>query len=514
MGNENLFCGVAFNYHDSSVAFGIGDKIKLVLEAERIFKKKKMRCNPQEMEDLIKIGLHILGKTPDEVDYWAMGTLRNPWLDDRDKISQPPYWRMVGFLGKKRISMVVNHHLAHATTYLYSPFKDATILTCDGGGDPGERTSVYQGTGDSLEKSFLDVSSFITAKPYDLISTYLYGYPRAEGKLMALAAFGTPRKDFLKKLEENIRELCTTDYEKGNRLLDKLFPGLNGKTIDSRDACDLAASLQYLFVKHRVRDVQEVVDKLHPAYLVLSGGACLNLEVNTRAYNKFGLPIFIPPCCDDTGVALGSLVYMMTQVNGRRPLVKLPFLGKGATHYSYDGKTMKILAQALIDDQIVLVHNSQAEIGPRALGNRSFIVRPDSVEMKRVLSQEIKQREAYRPLAPIVTEDKMGDYFIGPGSSPFMLHQYSVKPDRTSQVQGGIHKDGTSRVQTVTRTENAFMYDLIKSFGEMSGIAPVLLNTSLNLHGEPISNDLEDTLSISTRVNYPHKIVYNGGIIK
>ncbi len=512
MARNKLFCGIAFNYHDSSIAIGEGDEIKLVLEAERIFRKKKMRCNVSEMEFLVKIGLNSIGKEPKDVNYWAMETLLNPLLDEKDKTPSEPVWRNIDFLGEKVRSLVVNHHLAHASSYLFSPFNSATVLTCDGGGDCGERVTVYRGEGDNLEKVEIDSQNFITAKPYDLISTFLYGYPKAEGKLMALSAFGNPDEKTINILENNLEALCTTDYESGDTLLQELFPGLKeGAVRNYKKVVNLAASLQYLFVNERVNDAKRSIELAGLQNLVLSGGSCLNLEANTHILDHTRAPLFVPSCCDDTGESLGALAYLMTKVNGKRPMVNLPYLGNGIREIAYSENTIRNITDALLDNQIIIVHNSKSEIGPRALGNRSFLARPDSEAMKELLSVRVKSREAYRPLAPLVREDKVGEYFIGPNTSPFMLHQYRLRESFRKSLVGAIHVDDTSRAQTVSQTDNPFIYDLLSNFGDRTGIY-ALLNTSLNLQGVPIPKIIESNSSVP-KEGAPFFIILEEGFV-
>ena len=515
MEKKNLLCGVAFNYHDSSVSFALDDQVLLVLEAERVFRLKKKGCNSKEMERLILYGLNLLNKDADDVSYWALETLLNPWLDEKDRYPNPPVWRDINILGKKRKSLVINHHLSHAAAFLFTQMDTATIFNCDGGGDFGERVTVYTGNGTTLTKENFNVSDFITAKPYDLCATYLYNYPRCEGKLMALAAYGTPKGEYISRLEGLLPILCTTTYEVGDEVLTKAFPGLKGKASSLNvDACDFSASVQEVFVRHRMRDIGKVTETFRNQNLVLSGGACLNLEVNTEVWKTLNYSqIFIPPCCDDTGQSLGAISYLITELFGTRPNMELPFVGIGRAHFSFSQKNIDELVDNLLDNQIIIVHNSKAEIGPRALGNRSFIARPDSMEVKEILNHQIKAREDYRPLAPMVLEEKVHEYFIGPNKSPFMLDQYEVRRNVRALIEGVIHRNNTARAQTVTRKHNPFMYDLIKRFGERTGIY-VLVNTSLNLKGEPISNTIEQTMSISSKIKQSHKVVYNGVVVK
>ncbi len=514
MNKPNLTCGIAFNFHDSSVSFAENKKIKLVLEAERVFRKKKMSCSPQEMETLIRTGLRLMKRNVDEVSYWALATLRNPWISFEDSFPNPPVWRDIKILGKNRRVLVVNHHLSHASAYLFSPFNNSVVISCDGGGDRGERFSVFKTDDSSLTKEEIGFDDYITAKPYDLISTYLYNAPMCEGKLMALSAYGEPQERHISTLEALIPALNKIYYDESDKLLSLIFPGLKGAASHTnREACNLAASLHYSFVQHRLKDIERISKRYNTPNLVLVGGACLNLEVNSEVWRR-GLSRsdpFIPPCCDDTGQSLGALAYLINEVYGK-PQANLPYTGKGPKNIDLSEEVLDTLVQDLLDNKFLLIHNSKAEIGPRALGNRSFIARPDNLDVKEIV-QSIKGRERYRPVAPITLEEKVPEYFIGPSSSPFMLHQYMINPSKTEQIKSVIHRNQTARTQTVTPNSNFFMYELIKRFGDRTGTY-VLVNPSLNLKGEPLSNTIQDTQSISQKIPYTHRVIYNGRIIR
>lgn len=248
--------------------------------------------------------------------------------------------------------------------------------------------------------------------------------------------------------------------------------------------------------------------------LVLAGGACLNLDVNTEILDSFpNMNHFIASCCDDTGQSLGSLCILMVEVLNVRPYVNLPYLGVGEEQFTYTTDSIDKIVDVLLKDGVVVLHNGKAEVGPRALGNRSFIVRPDKIEVKQKLSEKIKQREGYRPVAPVVLEEKVHEYFIGPATSPFMLYKYKVIQSAREKIKGGAHHDNSARVQTINRRTNPFLYDLIKRFGERTGIY-VLLNTSLNLKGDPISNSIEDSMEIYSKIDGPKILIYNGTIEK
>lgn len=532
MPKERLYCAFAFNVHDSSVSFAIENKVILVLEAERIFKQKKKRCDLAEMELLIGTGLKYLDKKPEDITGWTMTTLNNPFLtrndivDEKTTFPKEPYNKEISILGTNTKALVVNHHLSHAATYLFSGFSQAIITTCDGGGDHnpkigiGECFAVYRGDGNNITR-YYDINSteLITGKTYATCAVFIYNAKPCEGKLMALAAFGKVREEYLEKLKTLYRKIETVDYPIGEKILEDNFQGLRGTASGnnpSAEAKDFCATVQFFFSEQRVKNTKSIVDKIYKENdnFVLAGGTGLNLDLNSLLLK--GLPKmqhYIAPCCDDTGQSLGALSMLIVKETGLRPEVRLPYLGMGEENISYKLETISKVSDILSKDGIVVLHNYKAEIGPRALGNRSLIGRADSLVVKKKLSEEIKQRESYRPVAPVTIEERVNDYFVGPQSSPFMLYKYDVLESKKDKIEGAIHYDGSARVQTITKKSNAFLYDLIKTYGKKTG-THILLNTSLNLKGDPIANTLEDSLKIYEKITGPKVLVYDGNIEK
>lgn len=526
---EKLFCSIAFNMHDSSVSFALGNKIVLVLEAERVFREKKKMCNHQEMEYLIKYGLNLLNKKVDDIGYWSMATLNNPYLtrfdiiDFEEKKLKEPYWKKISFFGHERKILIVNHHLAHSAIYLSTGFKSAIIISCDGGGDfnesvnVGECLAVYKGDGNSIIRQELPSENFVTGKIYGACSDFLYNSKCSEGKLMALAGFGNVRDEYYNFLKQNFNKIEAKSYRRIAQILDTSFPDLRGKAgLESVDAKDFAATVHEFFINKRLENINYIIEKFfaNEEALILAGGAGLNLDLNTKVWETYpNLEHFIAPCCDDTGQSLGALCILINKVLNVRPEINFPYLGEGQEKFTYTSETLGKALATLLKDGVVILHNGKSEIGPRALGNRSLIARPDSLEVKRNLSEKIKQRESYRPIAPVVSEDKVGEYFMGPKKSPFMLYRYKVITSKIDKIIGAVHIDNSARAETVSHNSNPFLYDLIGRFGDKTGIY-VLLNTSLNLKGNPITNKLEESLDVYEKIETPKMIVYNGAIIK
>lgn len=529
-----LLCGIAFNYHDSSVSFAVDNKIILVLEAERVFRKKKKACSREEMDYLIRYGLELLKKKVEDIDHWSMTTFNNPYLEPSDiadfekKEIRTPYWKKISLFGSEKDVLIINHHLAHAGVYLATDFDGAIIISCDGGGDIDPRTNineclaVFKGDKNGIIKQNLPSENYITGKTYGVCSTFIYGQKLhdsnpSEGKLMALAGLGKVRKEYYTFLEQNFDRIEKTDYAQVMAILETSIPHLKGlATVPTEDAKDFAATVHKFFIDKRLENISHIIKKVSSGeeVIILTGGASLNIDLNTKVAETYPtFKHFVAPCCDDTGQSLGALCILISSVLQTRPAVDFPYLGEGQEKFGYASKTLDIAVDILLKDGILILHNGKSEIGPRALGNRSFIARPDKPEVKKKLSEKIKQRESYRPVAPVALEEKTGEYFTGPKQSPFMLYRYEVIKSQVENIIGAVHVDNSARVQTVSHDTNPFLYDLIKTFGEKTGTY-VLLNTSLNLKGQPLANKIQDSLDIYEKIDGPKGVIYDGELIK
>jgi carbamoyltransferase len=509
-----VLCAFSFNYHDSSVAVSRGKEVLLILEAERVFRRKKLCASPDQMADLINIALREVSASPDDVMYWATTNLRNPWVGPMlSAEGQELADTTIDILGAKRPCLVVGHHRSHAASFFLSGLDTALVSTCDGGGDDGQLSGWYLGKGISLERvDQIDDGQPVSGLLYRYVSDFLFGQIHCEGKLMALAAFGQPDEQLMADLMEVRKALRPFDVEDGFTLLKKLIGDRHGQAVSEPLAvAEIASSLQACFESGRAADIERhSSDKA--CGTVLAGGACLNIGANRRIFDDSRSLPYIPPCCDDTGQALGALGELIVRVCGARPSVGLPYTGHGTRQYpAPDDATIRVCAEHIARGGILLVHNGAAEIGPRALGHRSFLARATSMETKKLLSEEVKQREWYRPVAPVVREADCSTFFVGPPRSDFMLFRFNVRPSWHAELTGCVHADGSARVQTLPEGSDPFLEALLARYGQDFG-PPVLLNTSLNLRGEPLADDIEDCATILRRMPVGGMLVHDSRI--
>lgn len=246
-------------------------------------------------------------------------------------------------------------------------------------------------------------------------------------------------------------------------------------------------------------------------HLALAGGFTLNCPTNSRLMESFGFKHFLaPPCVSDCGIALGIGLFSFY-----KEMKKFNFLLQGAYYGDADyeinnavnNPTYKAFIKSVkgfdinqfvedIKKEPLIWFDGRAEIGPRALGHRSLLADPRNEKSKEILN-EIKQRQWWRPVAPMVLEDKLNEWFEGSESSPYMLRTYLVKSEKQNLIPAVIHLDGSARVQTVDNNSD-ILYEIIYAFYKDTGV-PVLCNTSLNDRGEPIINTITEALNFALR---------------
>jgi carbamoyltransferase len=291
---------------------------------------------------------------------------------------------------------------------------------------------------------------------------------------MGMAAYG---RDHYHHVMEAVLVRDLEEIEFGQNL----HTGVDDEFMGSLSNEDIAASAQTLLERLIGNIMQRARDFKWSTNLVYQGGVALNCLANRTLGNYFD-DIWIMPCPGDAGSSLGAaaLVY------GKRLHWRNAYLG----HNIPGAYPVDDLVRGLLDDGIVGVANGRAEFGPRALGNRSLLADPRGTEIKDQVNA-IKRRQQFRPFAPVILEEVADMYFDMPKGFDSSRYMQTVARCRHPDLFPAIvHKDGTSRVQTVPR-DGSGIRQVLEQWDQHTG-CPMLLNTSLNIRGEPMVNDLDD----------------------
>jgi len=364
---------------------------------------------------------------------------------------------------------------------------------------------------------------------YTAVTTYLgFEALEGEGKVMGLASYGKPAYlDKFKQIVQVYPDMSFSidqrffGFNQGWRMYNRRFVQLFGKERKSEESieerhCDIAASLQKFIEDVLIGMARRLHQEVNLDNLCLAGGLFLNCVANTKILEETPFrEVFIQPAAGDSGGALGVAAYIYNSIlkNPRNNRMNHAYLGpdfsqnqmrralvSGGLNFEEfnDDFLFKHIAQKLSENKIVGWFQGSMEFGPRALGNRSILANPGNPKMKDYLNQKVKKRESFRPYAPAVLEEKIGEFFNAKQFSPFMLLSARVNNDKKDIIPAVTHIDGSARVQSVGKDINPRLWNLIKEFESITGL-PLVLNTSFNLNREPIVCAPEEAVSCFKR---------------
>lgn len=403
----------------------------------------------------------------------------------------------------------VEHHVSHAASaFLPSPYTNAAVMTIDGRGELA--TTTYNvGSGNDITRIGDVKMPHSLGLLYERLTTYLgFLHSSDEYKVMALASYGKP--EFVKDFREMISIAGKGQYMIQNERLEERFgpARLRHEEFGSHQF-NIAHSLQAVLEETVLELTDWLYKETKQENLCLAGGVALNCVLNARIRDKSPFKnIWIQPAAGDSGTALGAAEWIDAK---ERKSEKKDFImdhvywGPGYTdaeieHFLNWAKVpyrkmvdiAEETAEILAQDKIIGWYQGRMEFGPRALGSRSILASPISPYMQSRLN-EVKDREDFRPVAPVVLEEDAGDWFEGPEYSPFMLFIYDVKPDKADKIPAVRHTDGTARIQTINADQHPEYYKLLKAFKKRTGV-PILVNTSFNTLGKPIVSSPRDAV--------------------
>lgn len=441
-----------------------------------------------------------------------------PAIDLNLYLRKPLFRVKQGFTGKV---VFVGHHEAHAAAAFFSsPYEEAAVLSVDRGGDYLSTWLGY-GQGNQLKPISLVRQPHSLGEIYAAVTEYLGFLPNCdEGKVMGLAPYGDGTYvDKFSKLVNLTADGFEVDldyfvyhYKSGwysRKFIDDFGPKrLPGEQIGPRHQ-DMAAAVQVTTEEAALHLANILAKTTGSKNICLGGGVALNSCMNARILlnGKFD-NIFIQPAAGDAGNALGAAYYIWhalldqkrveplahaylgPEYSDREILAAIKSAGLG---HQRPENAEKYAASKIAEGKIIGWFQGRAEVGPRALGNRSILANATLAETKDIVNLKIKKRESFRPFAPAMQSEHAAEYIEDYYPSPFMLLVLDIKKSRRSAVPSITHVDGTARLQTVEKNSNRRLWNLIEEFRLITGI-PVVMNTSFNVQGEPIVQTPADAI--------------------
>jgi carbamoyltransferase len=545
-----LILGLSCFYHDAAACLLRDGSVVAAASEERFSRKKQDSKFPIEA---IQYCLDEAGVGPNELDaviFYDKPILKFDRLlrsqiqtfpfSFRHFVESMPRWMSNQFrlpktlkkkLGYEGPVLYSEHHLSHAASSFYtSGFDEAAVLTVDGVGEWATATWGV-GKGNALEIKGEIQFPHSLGLLYSAFTWYCgFKVNSAEYKLMGLAPYGQPK--FVDAIREIIHiaddgsfhlDMKHFDFARGQRMFNRAFEKCLGRPrrpqedpiMDSHYK-DVARSIQEITNESMVKMARDVLEKSGQKRLCLAGGVALNCVANGHILRDSGVEeLYIQPAAGDAGSAMGAAYVLWNGIldNERQPALPSPYLGPefsneeiqvyldgiGAIYTVYSDEDLyQNVAKSLEDTKVVGWFQGRMEWGPRALGHRSILADPRHPKMREIINMKIKMREGFRPFAPTVLEDHIGEYFQLDRPSPYMLLVAPVQPDK--DLPAITHVDGSARVQSINRNQDPRYFDLLTAFHQLTG-CPVLINTSLNVRGEPIVNSPKDAYECFMRTH-------------
>jgi len=465
--------GISANSHNAALAVFSNNSLVFASESERF---SKIKNDPNIDEQLIK---HALLYGEPELVCWY----EDPFKKRLRQLmaGQGPFlYNFTKHFDCKH--KFINHHYSHACAgYFTSKFHRAAIVVIDAIGE-FKTLSIWEANGPDVQLKYQLRYPNSIGLWYSAMTKRCGFKPNEEEYvLMALSAFGDKNK-----LKDNILEElidrnfnCKINFHRG---CDDWRPD---ESIE-----DIAAGTQEVYEILFKKILRIAANLVRTNNLVLVGGCALNCVANRHAYDEFR-NVWIMPAPGDSGSAIGAVL--------AHKKIKVPFTPYLGYKILQKEQNMSIVNH-LMEHKVCGLARGRAEFGPRALGARSLLADPTAPGIKDRVNQ-IKGREPFRPFAPVVPIEYAAKYFDMHDDlieSPFMQH--AVRCKTPELLRGVVHVDGTSRLQTVRKSDAPRLHDLLMRWGRVTG-HPVLLNTSLNIKGEPMLNDEDDCVRWSKQHN-------------
>lgn len=545
--------GLLISGGNSSVCLIKDGEIEFIADEERFSRVKGAPY--QKPIRALKSALDFAGITLDEIDYFAVGwdhtkypekmreffsesypsydqldkSIQTEQLLKYDPITSEKRWefmlRKAGLKGKMPEIRYFSHHLSHAASaYYLSGFDNAIVVSADAHGEEN-CTVIYKGVGNSIVELTRYEQPNSLGWFYSAFTEFLgFSANGGEGKLMGLAPYGEPNLVLREKLNKML-------YWKNNRyVIDNKYLNNYTKTHNSRFTDllieefgnprvaessltkyhkDLAYEVQFKLETIMKNIVSYYAETYGINNICLAGGIAMNCKANAEIHRMKNVEkLFLNPASNDSGVSIGAALLLSKEFEIKVSPTQLEHAYWGTRYnneeikntldlskirYAYVDKVEEYAANCILEGKIIGWFQGRMEIGARALGNRSILAHPGIAGMKNKINKEVKFREFFRPFAPSILEDKQSEYLESSFRSPFMILADRVLPEKQKEISSVVHEDGSVRHQSVSSKTNSKYWNLINEFYKLTGI-PMVLNTSLNVRGEPIAESPKDAI--------------------
>jgi carbamoyltransferase len=399
----------------------------------------------------------------------------------------------------------VPHHVAHAASaFLAAPWPTSSVMVLDGRGERSSHLAGRAVNGD-LKVLAMQALPHSLGLMYEEATAHL-GFRRSsdEYKVMALASYGRPR--FLDAFRDAVRVNGEGGFTVAPIDWARFAPAVRGHEEWSDVHADLASTVQTRLQEVLLALACWLHDQTGDRVLTLAGGVALNCVANSFLVEHGPFEhVWVQPAAGDAGTALGAALFeahrlgdavspMRTAALGREWLEAdlRGWLDTAAVPYERPADVAEATAEILAANGVVAWFQGRSEFGPRALGHRSLLANPSHPDNLRRMN-DIKGREQFRPIAPMVRLERAAEIFDGPLPSPYMLFTHRVRGEWRGRIPAVVHIDGTARIQTVDAVEEPLVARMLAAFERRTGL-PVVVNTSLNTAGRPMVDDPRDAL--------------------
>lgn len=541
---DDIIVGISAS-HDASACLMINGKIRYGIQLERLTRIKRDGRSVLDSELAVDYCLDAAGLTRDDVSCFAYNIqaatpeytgLNQPVCSADFKLFDP----------YSANTVVASHHLCHAfAAWSGSHFRSGNVVVIDGSGGTvsgcddlllsGAEFAQYLNVGLKGKRPELHVvshyafnengfalrnreyspsfnvrsGSYSLGEAYAAVSQLVFNSWHASGKLMGLAPYGTPK--FAAEIAVESPQGISFGYVWKQNFTEK--------KANPMDYADLAASVQLVLEKGVFSRLEHYgLNNSEP--LVMTGGVALNSVVNYKVRQQFQLrDFYLFPAQHDAGISIGAATAAYYKRHGKilSDAFSHDYLGKVygyrdvaialnrfADRVVVSSTSSQNLAERLHAGQIIGYFSCSkgSEFGPRALGARSLLASPCSMDTWKFINKWVKFREDFRPFAPMVAAEHLNRYFEGEGEHKYMLEVLPVRPEYRERLAAITHVDGSARVQTLSANDNAEIHTLLNAFATLSGF-PILLNTSFNVRGQPIVEQPQQAIEmlLSTHID-------------